>query len=71
MGYYHEVGISVAIDLEKAMDFYKRAAENGNMDAKKRLEEQSAKFTPLGHKNSIKRMKNGRGRGPKDGSCAI
>ncbi|KAF9152416.1 hypothetical protein BG015_005278 [Linnemannia schmuckeri] len=71
MGYYHEVGISVPIDLEKAMEFYKRAAENGNMDAKKRLEEQSAKFTPLGHKNSIKRMKNGRNRGPKDGSCAI
>ncbi|KAF9912623.1 hypothetical protein EC991_010049 [Linnemannia zychae] len=71
MGYYHEVGISVAIDLEKAMDFYKRAAENGNNDAKKRLKEQSAKFDPLGHKNSIKRMKNGRARGPKDGSCTI
>ncbi|KAF9545883.1 hypothetical protein EC957_010387 [Mortierella hygrophila] len=71
MGYYHEVGISIPIDLEKAMEFYKRAAENGNKDAKKRLEEQSAKFTPLGHKKSIKRMKNGRNRGPKDGSCTI
>ncbi|KAF9921792.1 hypothetical protein FBU30_008130 [Linnemannia zychae] len=71
LGYYYEVGISVAIDLEKAMEFYKHAAENGNMDAKKRLEEQSAKFDPLGHKNSIKRMKNGRSRGPKDGSCTI
>ncbi|KAG0291200.1 hypothetical protein BGZ97_005962 [Linnemannia gamsii] len=71
MGYYHEVGISVPIDLEKAMEFYKRAAENGNKDAKKRLEEQTAKFTPLGHKNSIKRMKNGRKGGPKDGSCTI
>ncbi|KAF9143649.1 hypothetical protein BGX30_015109 [Mortierella sp. GBA39] len=71
MGYYHEVGISIPIDLEKAMGFYKRAAENGNKDAKKRLEEQSAKFTPLGHKNSIKRMKNGRNRAPKDGSCTI
>ncbi|KAG0215062.1 hypothetical protein BGX33_001559 [Mortierella sp. NVP41] len=73
MGYYHEVGISVQIDLEKAMEFYKKAAENGNKDAKKRLEEQSAKFDPLGHKNSIKRMKNERrgGRGPKDQSCSI
>ncbi|KAF9130579.1 hypothetical protein BGW39_002935 [Mortierella sp. 14UC] len=71
MGYYHEVGISVAADLEKAMDFYKRAAENGNKDAKKRLEEHSGKVDPLGHKNSIKRIKNGRARGPKDGSCTI
>ncbi|KAF9574342.1 hypothetical protein BGW38_008334, partial [Lunasporangiospora selenospora] len=60
MGYYHEVGISVPIDLGKAMEFYKLAAANGSKEAKTRLEEQATKFDMLGHKNSIRRIKQGR-----------
>ncbi|KAF9967494.1 hypothetical protein BGZ70_009333 [Mortierella alpina] len=69
MGYYHEVGIATPIDLEKAMEFYKLAAQNGNKDAKKRLEEQAAAHDKMGHKNSIRRLKQGRN--AKDQSCSI
>ncbi|KAI7822140.1 hypothetical protein BC939DRAFT_388394, partial [Gamsiella multidivaricata] len=37
MGYYYEVGISVPIDMTKAMEFYKLAAANGNKEAQTRL----------------------------------
>ncbi|KAF9185652.1 hypothetical protein BGZ51_000359 [Haplosporangium sp. Z 767] len=69
MGYYHEVGIATAIDMAKAMEFYKLAAANGNKDAKKRLEEKAASYDKLEHKNSIRRIKQGRK--AKDNSCAI
>ncbi|KAG0197660.1 hypothetical protein BGX28_008852 [Mortierella sp. GBA30] len=69
MGYYHEVGIATPIDMEKAMEFYKLAAANGNLDAQRRLEEQSAKHDKMGHKNSIRRLKQGRH--AKDQSCSI
>lgn len=69
MGYYHEVGIATPIDLDKAMEFYKLAAQNGNKDAQKRLEEQAATHDKMGHKNSIRRLKQGRN--AKDQSCSI
>ncbi|KAI1311925.1 hypothetical protein EDD11_003243 [Mortierella claussenii] len=70
MGYYHEVGISVPVDVEKAMHFYKLSASNGNKDAAKRLEEQeTTAHGELGHNNSIKRIKQGRR--SKDQSCTI
>ncbi|KAF9127838.1 hypothetical protein BGW39_005528 [Mortierella sp. 14UC] len=68
MGYYYEVGISVASDLGKAMEFYKLAAANGNKEAQARLKEQSG-FDRSGHKNSIRRISNGRN--AKDSNCRI
>ncbi|KAF9909009.1 hypothetical protein EC991_009191 [Linnemannia zychae] len=68
MGYYYEVGISVASDLGKAMEFYKLAAANGNKEAQVRLKEQSG-FNKSGHKNSIRRISNSRS--AKDSNCSI
>ncbi|KAF9950789.1 hypothetical protein BGZ72_007596 [Mortierella alpina] len=69
MGYYHEVGISVPIDMDKAMEFYRLAAANGNKDAQARLSERSGKFDKSGHKQSIRRIKQGRH--AKDQSCSV
>ncbi|KAG9320077.1 hypothetical protein KVV02_003322 [Mortierella alpina] len=69
MGYYHEVGISVPIDMDKAMEFYRLAAANGNKDAQARLTERSGKFDKSGHKQSIRRIKQGRH--AKDQSCSV
>ncbi|KAG0230447.1 hypothetical protein B0O80DRAFT_381374 [Mortierella sp. GBAus27b] len=68
MGYYYEVGISVPVDMDKAMEFYKLAAANGNKDAAKRLEEKAA-HNKSGHRNSIRKLKQGRR--SKDQSCTI
>ncbi|BGO99503.1 hypothetical protein NBRC10513v2_003601 [Rhodotorula toruloides] len=38
LGYFAEVGLSGAVDIEKAKRWYSRAAGHGNDDAKKRLE---------------------------------
>lgn len=69
MGYYHEVGISVTSDLAKAMEFYKLAAANGNKEAQARLSERTGGFDKSGHKNSIRRISNGRN--SKDSNCSI
>ncbi|KAF9561049.1 hypothetical protein EC968_005865 [Mortierella alpina] len=69
MGYYYEVGISVPIDMDKAMEFYRLAAANGNKDAQARLSERSGKFDKSGHKQSIRRIKQGRH--AKDQSCSV
>lgn len=68
MGYYHEVGISVPIDMTKAMEYYQQAATNGNKEAQARLSDQST-FDKSGHKSSIRRIKQGRS--AKDQSCAL
>lgn len=68
LGYYYEVGISVPIDMTKAMECYRLAAANGNKDAQARLSEQST-FNKSGHKNSIRRIKQGRN--AKDQSCVV
>ncbi|KAG0347535.1 hypothetical protein BG004_007546 [Podila humilis] len=69
MGYYHEVGIATPTDMQKAMEFYKLAAANGNKEAQTRLTEQAAAFDKLGHKNSIRRIKQGRS--AKDNNCNV
>jgi Sel1 repeat-containing protein len=38
MGYFNEIGMHVPVNLEKAMDWYNRAAEQGNQDAIGRVE---------------------------------
>ena len=38
MGYFYEIGIHVEKDLELARRWYEKAAENGNGDARKRIE---------------------------------
>ncbi|GME34165.1 Sel1-like protein [Neofusicoccum parvum] len=38
LGYFNEIGVHTAINLEKAMEWYERAAKSGNKDAISRLE---------------------------------
>lgn len=38
VGYFYEVGIYVNMDLKEAKDWYRKAEENGNKDAKKRID---------------------------------
>ncbi|KAG0238815.1 hypothetical protein BGW41_008026 [Actinomortierella wolfii] len=68
LGYYYEVGISVPADINKAMEYYKLAAAQGNKDAQKRLSDR-ATFDKLGHKNSVRRLKQNRR--DKDKECII
>ncbi|KAF9211591.1 hypothetical protein BGZ59_007872 [Podila verticillata] len=69
MGYYYEVGISIPADMQKAMEFYQQAAANGNKEAQTRLTDQVSAFDKLGHKNSIRRIKQGRN--AKDNNCIV
>ena len=45
MGYYNEVGMTVPVNIEKAREWYNKAAKSGNKDAEKRLEEIAKKHT--------------------------
>lgn len=38
IGYFYEVGIYVKMDLSEAKEWYRKADENGNKDARKRIE---------------------------------
>ncbi|GAB7333328.1 hypothetical protein MBLNU13_g04955t1 [Cladosporium sp. NU13] len=38
LGYFHEIGMHVPVDLEKSGEWYEKAAKHGNEDAKGRLE---------------------------------
>ncbi|KAG0052526.1 hypothetical protein BGZ83_002456 [Gryganskiella cystojenkinii] len=38
VGYYHEVGLSIAPDMEKALEYYRLSAAQGNKEALSRLE---------------------------------
>src|ERR1700744_1163633 len=38
MGYFNEIGIHLPINLEKAKEWYEKAAANGNQDALQRIE---------------------------------
>ncbi|KAF8981494.1 hypothetical protein BGZ46_002708 [Entomortierella lignicola] len=69
LGYYHEVGISVPIDMSIAMDYYRKAAANGNKDAQARLADKN-KFDRNGLRNSMRKI-NEAGRSSKDQNCAI
>lgn len=45
MGYFHEIGIFVSIDLDKAREWYAKAAKRGNKDAAARIAELSLQRT--------------------------
>ncbi|KAF4305480.1 Sel1-like protein [Botryosphaeria dothidea] len=38
LGYFHEIGVHTPVNLEKAMEWYEKAAKSGNKDAISRLE---------------------------------
>lgn len=38
MGYFHEIGMYVPVNLDSAGDWYEKAAKHGNVDAKARLD---------------------------------
>lgn len=38
LGYFNEIGMYVPVDLEKALEWYQKAAKHGNADAKGRIE---------------------------------
>lgn len=38
MGYFNEIGMHVPVNLEKAQEWYEKAAKNGNKDAQSRIE---------------------------------
>lgn len=38
LGYFHEIGMYVSVDLEKSREWYDKAAKHGNDDAKSRIE---------------------------------
>ena len=38
LGYFNEIGMYVKVDLERAQDWYQKAAKHGNDDAKARIE---------------------------------
>lgn len=38
MGYFNEIGMHVPVNLDKAMEWYKKAARNGNTDAQGRID---------------------------------
>jgi hypothetical protein len=38
MGYFNEIGMHVPVNLEKALEWYEKAAKNGNADATARIE---------------------------------
>jgi len=38
LGYFHEIGMHVPVDLEKSREWYEKAAQHGNEDAKSRIE---------------------------------
>jgi TPR repeat protein len=64
MGYYHEVGIHVPIDLREARRWYEMAAEHGNKDAIDRIEglKQSKSLTKQDHETTtLTRIKSQHG----------
>ncbi|KAF9997198.1 hypothetical protein BGZ79_009077 [Entomortierella chlamydospora] len=69
LGYYHEVGISVPIDLSVAMGYYKKAAANGDKDAIARLSDKN-RFDRNTLRKSMKKIKQA-GRSTKEQTCAI
>ncbi|RAR04662.1 f-box domain-containing protein [Stemphylium lycopersici] len=38
MGYFHEIGMNVQVNLDKALEWYDKAEKNGNKDATARIE---------------------------------
>jgi TPR repeat protein len=61
MGYFHEIGMYVPVDLDKALEWYQKAAKHGNDDAKGRIDGLSRKqvLSRRDHENvAINRIKS-------------
>ena len=61
VGYFYEVGIYVNMDLKEAKEWYRKADENGNKDAKKRIEavSRSKTISRKDHENiALQRIRN-------------
>lgn len=61
VGYFYEVGIYVNMDLKEAKEWYRKADESGNKDAKKRIEavSRSKTISRKDHENiSLQRIRN-------------
>jgi TPR repeat protein len=69
MGYYHEVGVGVEINMDEAMKWYHRAARNGSVEAKKRLEKDAPQVRRSEY-GSVKIKKHTKGK-DKKGDCVI
>jgi TPR repeat protein len=64
LGYFNEIGMYVPINLEKAMEWYQKAAQHGNEDAKSRIQALSNKqvLSKKDHENvAVSRIKSQRG----------
>lgn len=61
MGYFSEIGMYVPVDLDKAMEWYQKAAKHGNDDAKGRIQglDQKQVLSKNDHENvAISRIKS-------------
>lgn len=61
MGYFHEIGMYIASDNKKALEWYQKAADHGNSDAKGRIDAMQRKqyLSRKDHENvAISRIKS-------------
>src|ERR1700761_195574 len=61
LGYFYEIGMHVPVNLEKATEWYEKAARNGNQDAIGRIEslKKSAVLSKKDHENvAINKIKS-------------
>ena len=64
MGYFYEIGMNTDVNLEKAMEWYEKAAKNGNKEAVQRIEgiSKSRTLSKKDHENiAISRIKSQHG----------
>ncbi|KAF2033377.1 HCP-like protein [Setomelanomma holmii] len=54
MGYFHEIGMHVPVNVEKATEWYEKAEKNGNKDAAARIESISKTHRTLSKKDHEK-----------------
>ncbi|KAI0085987.1 HCP-like protein [Irpex rosettiformis] len=79
VGYFLEVGIGCEVDLQEAISYYKRAAEQGDKRAAQRLKSPSkgpiaapgGPGSVLHRDNSLEEEGGGDGKGGKDKDCVI
>ncbi|KAF1977171.1 HCP-like protein [Bimuria novae-zelandiae CBS 107.79] len=65
MGYFHEIGVHVPVNIDKALEWYEKASRNGNKDAMQRIESISTMHRTLSKKDhekvAINRIKSQHG----------
>jgi TPR repeat protein len=54
MGYFHEIGMHVPVNIDKAIEWYEKAEKNGNKDAATRIESISKTHRTLSKKDHEK-----------------